>query len=260
MTVQTVYDLINALAPFDTQADFDNSGLLVGSAGEEVSGILCALDVSEPVIREAVSLGANLIVTHHPIMFDARKRVTDADYEGRLLLSLIRNRISLIAAHTNLDQAPGGINDALARVCGLLDVKGEGFVRAGRLPSPMKAGELKSFLSAALRTDVRLMGDPEAPVSVLGMCSGAGGGEWEDAASLGADAFLSGEIRHHLALAMSDAGIPAFECGHYATEAPGIFALADALQSALNQVKCKVDVFKTATGAYAFRSRPGQTE
>jgi putative NIF3 family GTP cyclohydrolase 1 type 2 len=90
------------------------------------------------------------------------------------------------------------------------------------------------------------------------MCSGAGGGEWEDAASLGADAFLSGEIRHHLALAMADAGIPAFECGHYATEAPGIFALADALQSALNQVQYNLDIYKSETAAYASVSGPGQ--
>ena len=122
----------------------------------------------------------------------------------------------------------------------------------------MKAGELKEYLAAALETDVRLMGDPELPVSRLGLCSGAGGSEWEAAAALGADAFLSGEVKHHQALAMADAGIPCFECGHFATEQPGIFALADALQSALNQVQYKLGVYKSEAGAYASNPGPGQ--
>ena len=122
----------------------------------------------------------------------------------------------------------------------------------------MKAGELKEYLSAALDTEVRLMGDPEKEISRLGMCSGAGSSEWQEAAALGAEAFLSGEIKHHLALAMADAGMPCFECGHFATEQPGIFALADALQSSLNQVEYKLDVFKTKTGAYPSVSGPGQ--
>ena len=180
--------------------------------------------------------------------------------EGHYVASkhLIREDLSLIASHTCLDQAPGGINDALAECCALLDVEGEGFVRVGTLPKPMRAGELKEYLSAALDTEVRLMGDPEITVSRLGMCSGAGGSEWEAAAALGAEAFLSGEVKHHQALAMADAGVPCFECGHFATERPGIFALADALQSALNQVQYNLDIYKSETAAYASVSGPGQ--
>lgn len=250
MTVQNIYDLLNAVAPFETQEPYDNSGLLVGSPGQEVTGVLFALDVTEAVMDEALVRGANLIVTHHPLMFDPIRRVTDETYEGRLIRRLIREDLSLIACHTCLDRAEGGINDALAECCALLDVTGEGFVRVGTLPQPMPAGELKEYLAAALNTDVRLMGDPEITVSRLGMCSGAGGSEWEEAAALGAEAFLSGEVKHHQALAMADAGIPCFECGHFATEQPGILALADALQSALNQVQYKLDIYKSGAGAY----------
>ncbi len=250
MTVQNIYDLLNAVAPFETQEPYDNSGLLVGSPGQEVTGVLFALDVTEAVMDEALARGANLIVTHHPLMFDPIRRVTDETYEGRLIRRLIREDLSLIACHTCLDRAEGGINDALAECCALLDVTGEGFVRVGTLPQPMPAGELKEYLAAALNTDVRLMGDPEITVSRLGMCSGAGGSEWEEAAALGAEAFLSGEVKHHQALAMADAGIPCFECGHFATEQPGILALADALQSALNQVQYKLDIYKSGAGAY----------
>ena len=250
MTVQNIYDLLNAVAPFETQEPYDNSGLLVGSPGQEVTGVLFALDVTEAVMDEALVRGANLIVTHHPLMFDPIRRVTDETYEGRLIRRLIREDLSLIACHTCLDRAEGGINDALAECCALLDVTGEGFVRVGTLPQPMPAGELKEYLAAARNTDVRLMGDPEITVSRLGMCSGAGGSEWEEAAALGAEAFLSGEVKHHQALAMADAGIPCFECGHFATEQPGILALADALQSALNQVQYKLDIYKSGAGAY----------
>ena len=254
MTIQNIYDLLDAVAPFETQEPYDNSGLLVGSPEQEVTGVLFALDVTEQVIREAGELGANLIVTHHPLMFEAIRRITDETFEGRLIMRLIQRGIGLIACHTCLDRAPGGINDALAECCALLDVEGEDFVRVGRLPQPMKAGELKEYLAAALDTEVRLMGDPNLEISRLGMCSGGGGSEWTGAAALGAEAFLSGEIKHHQALAMADAGIPCFECGHFATEQPGIFALADALQDALNQMDYKLQVFKTKTGAYGVAS------
>jgi len=251
MTVGNIYELLNAVAPFDTQEPYDNSGLLLGSPSQEVTGILFALDVTEKVIQEAESRGANLIVTHHPLIFDPVRRITDETYEGRLIRRMIRADLALISSHTCLDKAPGGINDALAECCALLDVEGEGFVRVGTLPRPMQAGELKEYLAAALDTDVRLMGDPSLTVSRLGMCSGSGGSEWEAAVCLGADGFLSGEVKHHQALAMADAGVPCFECGHFATENPGIFALADALQSALDQVEYRLGIFKSAAEAYA---------
>jgi len=257
MTILEIFRLLDAVAPFETQADWDNSGLLVGSPSREVTGVLFALDATEAVLREAVSLGANLIVTHHPLMFRPLRRLTDETAEGRILLGLAKADIGLIASHTCLDQAPGGINDALAEACALLDVEGEGYLRVGNLPRPMKAVELKEYLAAALDTEVRLMGDPSREVRRLGLSSGAGSEMWKDAALLGAGAFLSGEVKHHHALEMAAEGIPCFECGHYATELPGIFALADALQSALNQVQYRIHVFKSAAGAYS-APEPGQ--
>lgn len=107
MTVKDVYDLIDRTAPFETQADFDNSGLLVGSASQEINGILFALDLTEQVIDEAVRLGVRSIVTHHPLMISPIRSLTDGAYESRLIRRLIRENISHIAAHTNLDQASG---------------------------------------------------------------------------------------------------------------------------------------------------------
>ena len=245
LKVQQVFDFINERAPFETQLAYDNSGLLVGDPGREVTGIHFALDVTNKVIDEAVSNGANLIITHHPMMFSPIKRLVETDYQARLLCRLIREGISLISAHTNLDQAAGGINDVLAAQIGL-----KGFVRVGTLPAPMTAGALAQTIGAALGDVVRVMGDPSAMVEKVGMCSGSGSDEWPAAAAMGAQAFLTGEAKHHIALEASDAGVVILEAGHHATEEPGIFALADALQNSELVVQYKVRISTSRAQRY----------
>ena len=256
MTVQDLYNLIDRFSPFSTQAEGDNSGFLVGSASQEVTGILFALDVTEPVIDEAVSLDAQLIVTHHPLMFSPVHTLTDGNYEGRLIRRLTRENISLIAAHTNLDQAPGGVNDALAAACGLTDVAGEGFFRSGLLPEPLTAREFADELSRRLRTAIRVMGPEDRIIRKAGLCSGGGSDMWHEAVETGCNAFISGEIKHHWALALADSGIIGFECGHFATEEPGVRALAAALQKELNQVQYKIRIYASGISAYSFPRQP----
>ena len=256
MTVQTIYNLIHTVAPFDTQVEYDNSGLLIGSPTQEIRKILFALDVTDPVIDEAVALGAELIVTHHPLMFSAIRSLTDETYEGRLIRRLVRENISLIAAHTNLDAASGGINDTLAALCGLVEISGDGFFRAGFLPREMTVRAFADLLGENLETTVRVMGPEDRIIRRVGLCSGSGGDEWVRALESGCDAFVSGEIKHHFALAMADAGIAGFECGHFATEEPGLVALAEALQNSLDHVECNVRVFVSAVPAYSFPRTP----
>ena len=256
INVRTVYNLIHTVAPFDTQQEWDNSGLLVGSPLQEVSSVLFALDVTQPVIDEAVALGAQLIVTHHPLMFSAIRALTDETCEGRLLRRLVTENISLISAHTNLDQAAGGINDTIAALCGQVEVSGEGFFRSGFLPEPMTVRSFADLLEQNLETTVRIMAPEGKMIRRVGVCSGGGSDEWLQAAESGCDAFVSGEIKHHHAIAMADAGIAAFECGHFATEEPGLSALAEALQNSLNHVECNVRVFISAISAYSFPQQP----
>lgn len=250
LTVQQVYDFINERAPFETQVAYDNSGLLVGDPNREVTGIHFALDVTNHVIDEAVANGANLIVTHHPMMFSPIKRLVETDYQAKLLCRLIREGISLISAHTNLDQAAGGINDVLAQRIGLTDIVGEGFVRVGTLPAPMTAETLAEHISRALGDVVRVMGAPSTQVTKVGMCSGSGSDEWPAAAAMGAQAFLTGEAKHHIALEAANAGVVILEAGHHATEEPGIFDLADALQNSELVVQYNVSVSVSNAKAY----------
>lgn len=250
MTVQQIYDFINERAPFETQVAYDNSGLLVGDPAREVTGVHFALDVTHSVIDEAVANGANLIVTHHPLMFSPVKRLVETNHEARLLCRLIREGISLISAHTNLDQAPGGINDVLAETIGLTNVVGEGFLRVGDLPEPTTAAGFAAHIMIHLHDAVRLMGDENAMLTRVGLCSGSGSDEWPQAAAMGAQAFLTGEVKHHHALEAADSGVVMLEAGHHATEEPGIFALADALQNWPGIVQCNVRVTRSGARPY----------
>lgn len=250
LTVQRVYELIDQIAPFSTQVDYDNSGLLVGDPAQEVTGIHLALDVTDLVIDEAIAQGANLIVTHHPMMFSARKRITEGDREGHLLIRLIRNGFSLIAAHTNFDQAPGGMNDTLCELFSLRQVVGEGFIRVGDLPSPTTAAALADSMAQKLGDSVRVMGKPDALLHRLGLCSGGGCDEWTAAHELGADCFLTGECKHHVALDAAAQGVVMLEAGHFATENPGILSLMKALQNAPDIVQWKMHVSRSLCGAY----------
>lgn len=250
LTVQDVYDFINDRAPFDTQVEYDNSGLLVGDPAQEVHAIQMALDVTDRVIDEAIANGVNLIVTHHPLMFSPIKRLVETEHQSAMLCRLIRGGISLISAHTNLDQAANGCNDVLAERIGLTGVTGEGFVRVGSLTQPMTAQAFADQAAAALGDVVRIMGDPDVRVTRVGVCSGAGADEWRTAAQMGADAFLTGEAKHHLALDAAAQGVVLFEAGHRATEEPAIFALGSALQNSPLVVQYNVHVFMFGIRTY----------
>ena len=241
--VSDVRALVNGIAPFELAEEWDNVGLLFGHADAEVSRVLVALDLTQGVLDEAKALGAQMIVTHHPIMFSARKRVTDEDREGRLMLGMAEAGIAHIAAHTNLDAAPGGVNDTLMAAMGATNITGEGCVRAGDLPEGTTLGALAALAERRLRGPVRVYGDQDTPVRRLGCCSGAGGSEIGEARALGADCFITGEVRHHEALDAVDSGICVLEAGHFETENPVCEVLARSLQNAADAVKYKLTVF-----------------
>ena len=238
-----VVNMVGGIAPYELAQEWDNVGLLAGRAQAEVTRILVALDLTQAVIAEAKALGAQLIVTHHPLMFAPRKRITDGDCEGELLLSLIENGMALIAAHTNLDAAPGGVNDTLMAAMGAQNVRGEGVTRVGDLAKGTTLGMLASRAKARLHADVRIYGAADTPVKTLGCCSGAGSGEMGEAIALGADCFITGEVKHHHALEAMARGVCVIEAGHFETENPVCEVLAAALQNAADALQYNVTVF-----------------
>ena len=250
LTVKAVYDWVDGFAPFQTAEEYDNAGLLTGRPDAPVTRILTALDCTLDVVEEARRIGAELILTHHPLMFHARKNLREDDPEGRILCALIRSHISLLCAHTNLDRAPGGINDVLAQIFSLSKVQGEGFLRCGKLPAKMTAGELRDMASRLLKAPVRLYGSQDRMVDIMAAGSGAYDEGFEEAAAYGAQAYLTGEVRHHNALNAVAQGMVLLEGGHFATEAPGLTAFGGCLQKGLDRLQYSVAVLDYSGVSY----------
>lgn len=242
VTVGDLLALLNGIAPVELAEEWDNVGLLAGDAARPVEGVLCALDLSPAVIEEAVSRGAQLIVTHHPILFRGRKNLCETDAEGRMLCALVRARLSLIAMHTNYDNACPGVNDALAARLGLREVEA--------LPNGMRVGATDALTLAGfarlvedrLGGPVRRYGDAEKRIRRAAVLGGAGGDCAAQAREAGADCYVTGEMSYHRALDAADNGLCVLEAGHGATERPGILALSAALQKAADDVQYKVRV------------------
>ncbi len=249
-TVNDVYDLIDAIAPFETAEDWDNVGLLVGGMQKPVRKILIALDLTHEVLAEAIKLNCELIITHHPLMFHPMQRLTEEQREGFLILSLASKEISLISAHTNLDKAKGGVNDALMQQIGIRETRGEGFIRVGNLQEPCVFEELCSRVRTALHAQLRTYGEPKKLIHSVGCCSGAGGDDYTEAIHLGADCFITGEIHHHVALAAMFDRCPIIEAGHFETEKPVCDYLRDALQNKANQLKYNLTFFSSGINPF----------
>lgn len=242
-TVSDIERLVGGIAPYELAEEWDNVGLLFGRAGGAVTRVLVAMDLTQGVLDEAKALGAELIVTHHPIMMSARRRLTDADREGRLMLDMAAAGIAHIAAHTNFDSAPGGVNDTLMTMMGAKEIEGEGCVRVGRLAEGTTLGQLAQRAEKKLHGPVRVYGAADTAVTRLGCCSGAGSGELAAAKALGADCFITGEVKHHHALDALDAGVCILEAGHYETENPACEVMRNSLQNACDELKYNVTVF-----------------
>ena len=218
MKAQAIFDAINRAADFSTAMDFDNPGFLVGDPQEEVRGVLCALDVTDGVIDEAVARGANVIVTHHPIIFHPLKRVT-AD---TLVWRCIRAGLSVICAHTNLDAAAGGVNDIL---CGKLDLRevclpqgGEGMLRAGTLDRGMAPAEFAYYVKQKLDLPALRYSDGGRPIRRVAVCGGAGGSFLQAALADGCQALVTGDVKHDVFLEALHRGITLVDAGHFGTE------------------------------------------
>ena len=224
MKVGDILDLINCWAPFDTAEEFDNVGFLVGDITDDVRGILIALDVTGAVIGEAGSLGANLIVTHHPVIFDPMSDMTFGSVQGRHCQQLARNGISVISAHTNLDIADGGVSCAMAERLGLTNVRRSDalpYFRLGELPEEMGAGAFAMLVKEAFGSAVVLSAGT-APDKIKTVCvaGGAGGGDTGAAKLTGADVYLTGSAKHKNAIEAEANGVYMVTAGHYETEAP----------------------------------------
>jgi len=236
-----IAEIIDGFAPFDSAEDFDNVGLLYES-GRETSGILFALDITAETVNEAVFRNCGILVSHHPAMLGGITRLRFDDAVARA----VKNDVSLIAAHTNLDRARGGINDVLAGLLGL-SVSGvfcEDIGRIGVLKEAMSPEDFAGYVKARLGCKAVFAVLGEHAVKTVAV----GGGSYDfvrPAQDAGADALLTGELKHHQALEAKSLGLTAVAAGHFATENRGIFALRQHVEK---QLRGKAECFDSDRG------------
>jgi len=168
MNVRDALNWLNDLASFDSAEDFDNVGLLIGDERLPVQTVVFGLDATPALVREAVRLHAQLIVTHHPLIFNPLRRIHYADPIGQAVSQIVENRMSLIAAHTNWDKAEGGVGDSLAAALGLEQVRSvDDYLRVGRLPSPMAPDAFCALVAERLGMRPQLYGHGEETIETV---------------------------------------------------------------------------------------------
>lgn len=245
MLLDEILNFLSDLAPLELSEDWDNTGLLIGQRDDSVSSIMTCLTLTPDVAEEAVSKGASLVITHHPILFRAVKTLTDETSEGRMLLSLIRAGVAVYSPHTSYDSAYEGVNRQLAASLNLTGVKpirtldesdsesndeliGSG--RLGDLPAEVSLADFVELVKQALNIDnTWFVGDSAATIRRVGIACGAAAEFMGDAARHGCDVLLTGEARFHACLEARTRGIALVLPGHYPTERPAMENLASRL-------------------------------
>lgn len=222
--VKDFYDFLNSIAPFETQEDWDNSGMLVGDMDAEVKKVAVVLDITHEEIKKAKAIGADLIISHHPVIFNPIKSVTS----GSVPYELVASSINALCCHTPLDIADGGTNDSLAELLGIEVTRTENpILRLGTV-EPTTAENLAGKIAKTLNTKVRYA-DTGRKIEKIAICTGAGCSLIEAAGEI--DAFITGDASHHNFLDCVQAGITLIAAGHYETEIVVVPVLVKKLQA-----------------------------
>lgn len=228
MNCREIIEILEAQSPLSYACDWDNVGLLAGSPAKEINKIYIALDASDEAVDEAVFMGADLLLTHHPLIFKGIKQITTEDFIGRRLIRLIQNDIAYYAMHTNFDVK--GMADLSAAMLGLLDTqvldvtvyekdREEGIGRIGSLMEPMTLEYLVRFVKAAFSIEnVKVFGEAGRILKRAAISPGSGKSEIVPAIQKGADVLITGDIDYHDGIDAAARGLCIIDAGHYGLE------------------------------------------
>ena len=236
MRIASLIESLEAWAPLELAESWDNVGFQIGAAEAEIAGVLVTLDVTREVLEEAEEMGANLVISHHPLIFEPLKRINTELPPGSLIGLLLRRKMHLYVMHTNLDAAPGGVNSILAERLSLRETAvlhpaappndGCGLGVLGTLPAAVSLRDFVGRVEAAL--DVAALtysGSPESLVQRVAACGGSGGALLEEAVAKGADVYVTGDVKHHDYLAVQGR-MALIDAGHFETEVSVLEAVA----------------------------------
>lgn len=247
-SIKDIYNFIDSISPFSLQMSFDNAGLLIGHSDKKVEKILVALDITEEVAKEAVEMGVQLVVAHHPIIFHPLKSVSDADSVGRTILTLVEGGVGAICAHTNLDVSQDGVNDALARAIGLNYI--QLFLPGGQLDNgdmyglgrigtvnEMKLTDFANSVKMNLSANGVRVADGGKIVRRVAVGGGACAGHAKDALAMGCDTFVTSDVKYNDFLDAQAMGLNMIDAGHYPTEQVICPVLVEKLKSAFHDIE-----------------------
>ncbi len=240
-TVQDILIFLETVAPTILKMEWDNVGLLCGRADKEVRTVLVALDPFTQVCQEAAEVGADLLVTHHPLIFQPLSAITDQTTVGRAVMTLICHDIAAVNAHTNLDCASGGVNDTLAETLLLNSIQNvpgdtQGLLRQGEV-DPQDLEAFLAHVKGALQCPGLRYADGRKPVHRVAVGGGACGSELETVVLAGCDTFVTADVKYHQFCQAEELGLNLIDAGHFPTENPAIFPLAARLQAAFPDIR-----------------------
>ena len=224
MKVRDIIQVIESFAPLSIQEKWDNSGLCIGSQDAEVTSVLLGLDCTPELVDEAIECGADMIVTHHPLIFSGLKKINSEDPVGEAVVKAIRAGIAVYAAHTNADKVIEGVSGAMAARLSLTDVEvldedgeGTGLGAVGNLPEPMDATEAIAYVKERFGLKVMKASRPlTEKISRVALCGGSGGSLIGAALRSGAQLYISGDISYHNFF--TPKGFMLMDIGHYESE------------------------------------------
>lgn len=237
MEIRELIEKLCEKYPLDLQEDWDNSGLQIGNLDNKLKNVLISLDLEDEGVDKAIENNCNLIITHHPYLFNGTKSIDFTDQFYNRLEKVVKNDITVFAMHTNLDIASDGLNDNLCEILGIKDTnvleldKEVGLGRYGHIEEIIArdfAQKVKEILKA---NELICYGDTTKKVSKIGVCGGAGQSLFEDALSRGCDLMITGDVSYHMGMDYSNRGLFLIDAGHFASENHVIFKLKDVVST-----------------------------
>ncbi|UCB47965.1 MAG: Nif3-like dinuclear metal center hexameric protein [Deltaproteobacteria bacterium] len=260
--LKAILKVLEEIAPSGAAEEWDNPGLQVGHLSQEIMKIFISLDPTLKAVREAFKRNAQLLLTHHSLIFRPLSSLNRQIYPGDVIAEALEKRISIVSAHTNLDVVQGGINDILADLFGLqgvevledrndLGIEGAGLGRIGNLPAPLKLGQMTKKVKEIFGMErVRVVGQKNRRIGRVAVVGGAGGGLVSMASKKGADLLITGDVRHHEALEAERSGLALIDAGHFHTEKAALRPFGDHLKEAFMKRKMEVvvEVYKDEVG------------
>lgn len=255
-----IIELLDSLAPFGLQEEWDNCGLQAGDSDWPAGRMMTALDVTMEAMQEAKERNAGMLISHHPLLMKPLKSVQFDRMPGSAVSASCLNRIAIVSAHTSLDKARSGLNDYFAALAGLCETTPlvpftdhqestfdpPGFGRIGRLESPGSLETVAAQIKHSLGIDyVRVVGDPgNEDMETAAVCTGSGGSFVEEFLRSGAQVYITGDIKYHEARRIEEKGRALIDVGHFASEIAAVDLLYDRLKSACDHAGFEVEIIK----------------